>query len=190
MTNGKNMTSTQQSSSKRKPRRPFGLTLAILGGVLLFFLIPMLEIGLIVMIESTFVAEVGVGMAGVNVSGIASTALILQVSLSVLYLLIALITFSGRVARMRLVFQVFTIGLALLHIVVRIFPELTRPQNVSQGIDSAQQFAHFYLLANFWMMLFIAVYTLWFLNRWSVLAFFRGYYTPQDEEHIAKLYQN
>jgi hypothetical protein len=38
MTNGKNMTSTQQSSSKRKPRRPFGLTLAILGGVFAFLL--------------------------------------------------------------------------------------------------------------------------------------------------------
>lgn len=171
-----------------KPPRPLGLTLAIVGGLLFFFIIPMLEVTLIVLLDNTFIAERGVSMAGINVYGINYTTIIFQAFLSCTYFVIALMTASGRVMAMRFIFPLTTVLLALMHIFMRIIPLLTMSPNFTEGFDSASELTRQYALGYLVMIIIITIYTLWFLNRWSSRAFFRRYYTPADLHRIEEIY--
>ncbi|MDZ4768704.1 MAG: hypothetical protein SGJ24_06215 [Chloroflexota bacterium] len=172
--------------SPRTPPRTFGLSLAILVSVILFTVLPLLQVLLVVAIRSRLAAVVpggsddGAIAVGANFVGLTDSSLLLQIALGVGFAIIALLAWRGRPRGIRWVMIAAVLGItgtsALLALI-----NLAAPAEVSVGIDSGRDLERGLLVARTSLSALVALYVLWYMNRAPARAFYRGYYLPAPD---------
>ncbi len=171
-----------------KPPRPFGLTLAILTAWLLFTIIP-LVISMIVFYINSYVykdAESG-GVGGTSVTNFQPLPYVFVMAIAILFAFVGIFAWRGRPKQMRLVFPMLVVLMTLVTVLGIVIPTITATPTLSQGIDSSIDLTRRVLSGYSGMVVICSVYSIWFCNRWSARAFFRGYYLDKDRETMVTL---
>lgn len=177
------------SVKRKKPGRPFGVTLAILASVMLYTVIPLIQVGAILLVENHFrrvdetpiPGQMGAGISGGDFrGGISNEQLILQSSVAIGFLIIALIAWRGKPQAMRYVFMAVVFALAVLSVVTSALPA-SQSGSVSGGSadDLAAIWSTVALIAR---SLLVPLYVIWYMNRGPARAFYRGYYLDDAEQ--------
>jgi hypothetical protein len=170
-------------SYPRRPSRPLGVALAILTSVFLFTLLPMMQVGLVVVVQQHFATlnfpdsgpqpiEVGGDFLGVS-----PVNMLIQGVLALAFLVIAVLAWRGRPARIRYIFVGAVIGLTLIKIGVMLVQVLSSPDFV-QGYSSLDSLTSAFGRIQAGFELLVMTYVVWYLNRGPARAFYRGYFLP------------
>lgn len=171
----------------QKPKRPLGVSLAIIASVLLFTVLPLLEVIFILSINDMMIFD-EVGRSGIDVLGMDSfrQQMIPQALFAIGFLVIAVLSWIGRPKIMRFVLS-GSIGLiGLLTISQQIIPRLNA---TATTLDSSREVNQPILIAYLIATILITLYSVWYLNRWASRAFYRGYYLPEDIEEMKRIEQ-
>lgn len=171
-----------------KPPRPFGLTLAIVMAWILFTLIPFLVTGLVFFINNHVYRDAATGgMSGVKLTNFQVLPFAAVIAAAVLMGFIGWFTWLGRPAFMRIIFPSVVLFYTVVTFAGVLLPLMTASPMLVEGADSGQQVFEVVFSGYTGIAGVSAVYTLWFCNRWSVRAFFRGYYTEKDKRVMEAL---
>lgn len=170
----------------QKPKRPLGVSIAIIASILIFTILPILEIVLLISIDNLMTFD-SVGRSGLNVNdqtGTLPQQMIAQVALAVGFFVIAVIAWFGRPRQIRFILSLAVAFEAFLTIGLQILPRLAEaPTVLDSSRDVNQQILIFYLI----MTILITTYVIWFFNRWAARAYYRGYYLPEDIEEMKRI---
>lgn len=172
-----------------KPPRTLGLSLAIVTSVVLFSVLPLLQVSAPWLIQyrmrQTSVALPDDSTSPIAVGGefvgISDGEIFFQVGSSVVFLLIAVGAWLGRPRWIRTAMIAAVLGLLLVTVVTSIAALIT-PQRLDAGIDSGYELARALV---YWRLLIsggVALYVLWYMNRGPARAFYRGYYLERGEQ--------
>ena len=168
-----------------KPKRPFGVSLALFISFLLFTVLPLMEVGFIITVDNMMVYD-EVGRSGINIVGMDRfrQTMMLQALMAVGFCVLTVIAWVGRPSIIRQIFS-GAVGLTgILTIATQILPRLSAaPTALDSSRDVAQPVLIFYLI----MTILITLYSVWYLNRWAARAFYRGYYLPEDIEEMKRI---
>lgn len=175
----------------KKPGRPFGVSLAILASVLLFSLIPLLQTGMVLLVEAHFrnldntitlpSGEVLEGFSGGDFrGGISDERLILNIATAVIFLFVAALAWRGKPPYMRYVMLVSVTLLTAISLGLTIIPSLLN-QNTATSGGSLDALVTPLLCLQLALHILIPVYVVWYLNRAPARAFYRGYYLTDTE---------
>lgn len=170
-----------------EPRRPFGLSLAIIASVMLFAIFPLLDLARLLLFRWNLRdfqmadSQLGQPLAmGANFTGLTDSVLFVHAGFSVLFLVIAVLAWRGRPRWIRfallwavVALLVFTAGTALA--------PLLRPSTFAQGVDSGFALLRGLVLGRLLLAVLISLYVVWYVNRAPARAFYRGYYLPRPE---------
>lgn len=159
-----------------KPRRPFGVILALIGGVFIFSLIPSLMVGVLVYLANYVENGVEGGMSGIQFSGGNFQPLLVPLVVALIYFGLAVWAWRGKPAVVRFVFPLITALYCIVTWGLLTIPQATSPEVYDSATEFAQGASTVYIFAMIGTTLYIA----WFMNRWSARAFYRGYYTKHD----------
>lgn len=173
-----------------KPGRPFGVTLAIIASVLLFAVIPLLQIGMVLIVENHFrnldntitlpSGEVLEGFSGGDFrGGISDERIILQGVTGIIFIGIALLAWRGRPPYIRYIMLVSVLVLTGIALAFTIIPSLLN-RNASTSGGSLDILTTPLLCLQLALHILIPVYVVWYLNRAPARAFYRGYYLQQN----------
>lgn len=169
-----------------RPGRPCGVTLAILLGVFLFSLLPLLQVGLVLAVRQHFAALDFSSdgpqpmAAGSNFLGsMTELELALQTALSLGFLIIGVLTWRGRPAAMR---YVFALAVAALTAIKLAALALRPSPGIQEGITSGDALFQSLSLGQFAIEMLVMVYIVWYMNRGPARAFFRGHYVARSRE--------
>ena len=162
------------------PRRPFGLSIALITSSLIFSFVPLTEVFITLSLASYRFSAGGGSLSGIDVIGFNPISPLLQFGVSILFLAVALLAWRGHPRWMRYAFQGAVLLCTAYMLGLRILPSLFAPLDLSVGVDSAREATLAYLRGQLLIVLLTSLYSLWFSNRWSARAFYRGYYTEQD----------
>ena len=179
--------STPPVAHHQRPPRPFGLSLAVLASAILFGLLPIVESAITLALSNYQVIEEGLA-SGIRLSNYDPFVSIAQIALSGVFLLLAILTWRGRPKAIRYIFPLGVLLFALGNVLLRLWPALSTPTNLLDGIDSGREAAQNYLRGQLIITVLTAIYCLWFSNRWSARAFFRGSYTESDLTMLAEVF--
>lgn len=170
-----------------KPHRPFGLTLAILLCLVLFVFIPLLPLFFVLMTGDITTQVDGEAMVGVDILGISEAALFLQAIVPISLGLLAILTWLGRPRWIRQLFRgaVLIAGIGLIGLLIF---SLTRTPDLASGLDSATNASRGVTVFYIVVLSFVTTYTVWYLGRWTVKAFFRRHYTMEDIRRLKAMY--
>ena len=174
-----------KSGTIQKPKRPFGVSLAIVICLLIFVVLPLLEVLFIISVDNMMVFD-EVGRSGINVIGMDKfrQQMIWQVALAIGFLILIIIAWIGRPPIIRLIFSGAVGLMGLLTVLAQIIPRLTAtPTVMDSSRDVNQPILIFYLV----ITILITLYSVWYLNRWAARAFYRGYYLPEDIEEMKRI---
>lgn len=184
-------------STAEKPGRPFGVSLAIFVSVLVFSVVPLLQIGIILLIEHRVnqisqdfsinlpgqEGEIEAFATGGNFRGVSDDRLIAQGVLAVLFLGIACFAWRGRPSMMRYVLVFAVLLLTLITLGLTILPILQQEQRgAGQSGGSLDWLFSSLACGHIVSVIFVPVYVVWYLNRGPARAFYRGYYLPDPED--------
>ena len=190
----------QASTPQAKPGRPRGVTLAIIAGVLIYAVIPLMWVGSIVAAERVFNDfsnelslnldndPIEAGASGGEFRGdIEDIRLLTQGALSFWFIVVAFFAWLGRPAFMRWVYIMAVVVMAIFRIWFYITPVVDESEEILGG-GSLQGIVDFLLTllqsGDFLLIVLVPVYVVWYLNRGPARAFYRGYYledmTAQD----------
>jgi hypothetical protein len=176
-----------------KPGRPLGVTLAIFVSVILFSLVPLLQIGQIKLLERHFqqVSQTNIpfdpnnptqaAASGGNFTGFDNDRILLQTGVGIIFFFIAVFAWLGKPAYMRFVLMAAVLGLSILTIVLTVLPQA---EQAEEGIGGGSMQALFRTLASGQIIvaLVVPIYVVWYLNRGPARAFYRGHYMPKPEQ--------
>jgi len=170
-----------------RPGRPFGVTLAIIASVCLFSLLPLLQVGIILLVRQHFLnmdfQDSGLELIamGGDFLGVSESNLLLQSVLSMGFLIIAILAWRGRPpsARFALIAAVFVLTALKLWSVVA--PLLATP-DLQSGASSLDGLMRSLGTGQFILELLVLFYVIWYMNRGPARAFYRGYYLPDPGE--------
>jgi cytochrome bd-type quinol oxidase subunit 2 len=176
------------STNMSKPGRPLGVSLAIAASVLLYFVAPLLQVGMILLVESHFERMQPViefegdefeAITGGDFRGeITDDRLILQIVLGVAFLGLAAIAWRGKPSYIRFVFIGAVLFLTALTIGLSILPGAEASDaDISGG--SLDALAASLDCIQIGVSLLIPLYVIWYLNRGPARAFYRGYYLTE-----------
>lgn len=170
-----------------KPHRPFGLTIAILVGVIFYSLIPLFLTAQFLLVEShlsnmesqwTFgedtVEEIARG--GDLTGGITRFDMIVQSLLALGFIIVAFLAWRGKLRVMRHIFTGSVILIAVISVVILLYP--TPTAGISGG--SLDRLAVLLRPTQFIFYFLLPLYVVWYLNRAPSRAFYRGYYLPEE----------
>ncbi|MBZ0291056.1 MAG: hypothetical protein K8L99_00665 [Anaerolineae bacterium] len=170
-----------------KPGRPLGLSIAIFVSALLFAILPLVQVAFYLSVYLRFrnieFLEGG-GASGADILGLSGGELILQTVVSLIFLVIAVLAWRGKPARIRMVFVGAVIIMTLATIVATVLA-FNAKNGAAQGFDSGAVLADSLLQARLIFTLLVAAYVLWYVNRGPARAFYRGYYLEAPEEETA-----
>lgn len=170
-----------------RPGRPFGVTLAIALSTLVFSIIPLLEVGFLVVVnQSIYQDETGV-IVGTDLLQSASVPIFVQTFVALAFLLVAILAWQGGRPHIRLVFIGITIALAAILTIFQILPAIAMQPNLEQGVDSMAEILRQWRFVQLIVIVLIALYVVWYMNRWAACAFYRGYYTQSDIAHLREI---
>lgn len=159
-----------------KPRRPFGVILALVGGVFVFSIIPTLMIAVLAYLANYVRMDVEGGVSGIDFAGANFQPLLVPLLLAILYFALAVWAWRGKPPVVRFVFPLVTAVYCVVTWALLTIPQNTEPEIYDSASDLAQTASSLYIL----VMIGVTIYIAWFMNRWSARAFYRGYYTKRD----------
>ena len=171
----------------QKPPRTLGLSLAIITSFLLFTALPLIQVGIVLLLQQRFAqVEVEIGAYGYSYSGGELTGVseggVLMLTVRGLgFGLIALMAWRGRPRGIRRILNGAVIMLTLITLFLTLRALLGGGDEVT-GWDSGQSLATALLQGRLLLTILIPLYVLWYINRGPARAFFRGYYLPMPEE--------
>ncbi len=176
-----------------KPGRPLGLSIAIVTSVMLFSLLPLLQVGILLLLRERFRAveylEDG-GALGSYMLGISDSRLLLQFMLGLAFLLIAAAAWRGKPSRIRIVLVAAVLFLTALTIVLDL-SALAQPAAPDEGFDSSTALTDSLQRARIALSVLVGLYVVWYVNRGPARAFYRGYYlVPPEETAVASTAKN
>lgn len=171
-----------------KPPRTLGISLAILVSVMLFTVIPLLQVAIVLIFEAR---TRSIDMAaltgdpdgvlpiatGTSIGGASSAFLIVQALLGVVFLVIAVFAWRGRPTSIRSVLLIAVVILTGFY-VWDTFSALFIPATAATldaGAGTARALQWLRLGAN----LLLPLYVLWYMNRAPARAFYRGSYDTE-----------
>ena len=185
-------------SQDQKPPRPLGVTLAIVTSTVVFSFWPAMLVLLVVTINQRVdqacgdlnsllpEAQAEQFVCGSNfAAGFTIERLLLQIGISIAFLLIAFFAWRGRPPVMRFVLMGTVVLLPALTIIASVLPVLNGDSEGASGGSSD------WLLSSFqWghlvTLLLVPLYVIWYLNRGPARAFYRGRYIEAPQEHPAE----
>lgn len=165
----------------QRPPRPFGVTLAILSSLLLFTILPLMEVGIILIVRQRFlnVQLVDDGIQpiamGGDFLGVSPLLVTLQAVLAFSFLVIAILAWRGRPSSIRFGLVVAIIVVTLIRFATLLIPGLLSG-NLNQGIDSGASIWEAVGIGQFLTGLPVLIYVMWYMNRAPARAFYRGYF--------------
>lgn len=176
-----------------KPGRPLGLSIAIITSVMLFSLLPLLQVGILLLLRERFRAveylEDG-GAVGSYMLGISDSKLLLQFVLGLVFLVIAVAAWRGKPARIRIVLVAAVLFLTALTIALDL-SALAQPTAPGEGFDSSAALTDSLQRARITVSVLVGLYVVWYVNRGPARAFYRGYYlVPPEETAVASTAKN
>lgn len=167
-----------------KPARTLGISLAIIASVMLFTLLPLMQVALILSIRVRIAAvnldipgepdAVTPMLSGGTLEGVNDVGLVVQVILGLVFLGIAYFAWRGRPGWIRLVMLGAVLALTVATIALSIIP-LTG-DDYAAGIDSGTAIRQVLLSSRLLVSVLVALYVVWYMNRGPARAFYRGYY--------------
>lgn len=167
-----------------KPPRTFGLSLAILASVMIFSVLPLMQVGAVLLLQTRIeqaaaALELEQGVApiavGGNFAGVSPLALFAQMSMGIAFLIIAVFAWRGQPAFIHRLMVGAVIALTVIHTLITL-STLLAPVDINAGIDSGTAIARPLLFLRLALVLFIPLYVLWYMNRGPARAFYRGYF--------------
>lgn len=174
------------------PRRPFGVTIAILLCLLFFAVIPSLAILSRILIEqhisanNTFTlpdgSEATILNSGVESLGssINQTTILQQGIISILVFILAFFAWRGKPSWVRFGFM----GFVLIISAILIYQNLLISQLSNLEGGTGQGLFDFLKSGNTLFLFILPVYVIWYLNRAPARAFYRGYYLQEEINQI------
>jgi magnesium-transporting ATPase (P-type) len=163
-----------------KPSRPFGLSLAITAGLILFTVLPLTVTALLLYIRSYIYRNEGGALGGASVTNVSDTPFVILIVVGIFFLFVSIFAWRGRPRQMRWLYPAVVLAYTAVVVLGVALPAVTTPPSLEQGLDSGQDLARRVLSGYSGACLALGVFTVWFANRWSARAFFRGYYTDKD----------
>lgn len=171
-----------------KPGRPFGVTIAIFASVIIFSIVPLMQVGLILLVEQHFAnrdntlvlpdGTESTGITGGDLRGdLADSRIYLQGALAVVFFVLAFLAWVGRPPFIRFAFMGAVLLYAALTIALTIAPAF---QQGGRGLSggSLSDVSPVLLAGQFVVSVLVPLYVVWYLNRAPARAFYRGYYLP------------
>lgn len=180
------------TSTEHKPGRPLGVSLAIIGSVLVFSLVPLLQVGMILLVEQHFSGmEPRVPIEGQEQpiepvtggdfrGGISDERLLLQSALGIGFLIIGIIAWRGKPSWMRFVFMGAVLVLAAVTLALTVIPQFLQDNPVMISGGSLDVLSVPVLCGQIFSVLLVPLYVVWYLNRGPARAFYRGYYLSEN----------
>lgn len=171
-----------------RPGRPLGVSLAIIAAVLIFSLLPLLQVGLLFAVQQHFanlnISDNGSQMmiVGTDFMGIAAETLAVQVILACVFFIVALFAWRGRPGTARFTFM----GLVVIYTAIKlasVISQTTTPQNLQAGISSMDSLLQAVSKGEFIVEVLVMLYVIWYMNRGPARAFYRGYYLPRPDDN-------
>ncbi len=169
-------------TSSQIPPRTFGITIAILLSVLLFTVIPFLQVGAIVLLQSRTSGLDGADApiaVGASFGGVSNEFLIAQAVLGAVFLVVAYFAWRGRPSSIRVLLIISVIVLTGFYAWDSVTAIFT-PPDPQTGLDSAGPVRTLLHLLRLNGNLLLPLYVLWYLNRAPARAFYRGFYLPEE----------
>lgn len=177
------------------PGRTFGLSLAIVVSVLLFTVMPLVQVSMVLLVEMRLANQMTLSLdpdaeaiepiaMGGDLRGISDSTLFLQMLFSLGFLIVAVFTWFRRPAGIRYIFVFSVALLTVLTLITSVAPLLSQP-DLMAGLDSGGEISRSLLTGRALLAVLIPLYVLWYVNRAPARAFFRGYYLPHELAAIA-----
>lgn len=174
-----------------KPKRPFGVTLAIILCVLFFAIIPSMTVFTRLLVEqhvstnNTFILPDGrettiMSGGSNNNSGINRTTLYQQIVISLLIIILGFFAWRGKPTWIRFVFMAIVLIISAILIYQNII--LFRTTGLQGG--TGQSLISFLRDSNTIFLSLLPLYVIWYLNRAPARAFYRGYYLQTEVEWL------
>jgi hypothetical protein len=183
--------------SEKKPGRPFGVTLAILLGVMIYTIFPLVNVGYVLLIENHFrqidqtviPGQIGMAASGGDFrGGITDAQIVIQVVVALLFLVVAVMTWRGKPPAMRWVFMAAVLGWAIFSVAMTVITQ-SNTDTSGGSLDALGEVLDTLRLSV--TSLLVPLYVVWYLNRGPARAFFRGYYLdPKAQGTTTPEYDN
>ena len=174
-----------------RPARTFGLSLAILASVMLFTLLPLMQVAMILLVRARVQmlsldvpgeADAVLPMAsGGSFTGVGDVNLAVQTVLGIAFLVIAVFAWRGRPSWIRFVTLGAVIVLTAVTILLSVASLYTNP-DLAAGINSGEAITRVLLSGRLILSVLVALYVVWYMNRGPARAFYRGYYLQPPGE--------
>lgn len=162
----------------QKPGRPLGLSIAVITSVMLFSILPFIQVLFYLSIKWRF-RDIqfmeGGGASGVDIIGLSDTTLIVQAVIAILFLIIAILAWRGQPPSMRYIFMGSVVLLTAITIASTILGSGGQP-DIEQIFDPMAALSNSLVRARMIVSILIMIYVLWYVNRGPARAFYRGYY--------------
>jgi len=171
----------------QKPKRPLGVSLAIITSVLIFTILPLLEVAFILSVDNMMVFD-EVGRSGMDIMGMDGfrQQMIPQAIFAIGFLIISILSWIGRPKIMRLVLSASIAIVGILTITQQVLPRLNaNPTTLDSSREVNQPILIFYLI----MTILVTAYSVWYLNRWASRAFYRGHYLQEEIKEMKRIEQ-
>jgi hypothetical protein len=167
-----------------RPPRPFGVSLAIIFTILLFTVIPLLQVGeLFIIRQRIYSALIEDGLQpialGGGISGVSDSTLFLRGTFALTFLIIAIFAWRGRPPAIRRILIAAVLLLTAIRL-IEIIAQATQQPNLESGFNSFDSILQVLAAGQFFADLLLLLYVAWYMNRASARAFFRGYYLPEE----------
>jgi hypothetical protein len=164
-----------------RPKRPLGLTLAIITSGLIFAVLPLAQ-SLFLLGVNRYQYETPEGViVGTGISNFNATPYLLQAGLAVVFLMVCVLCAMGRPRGIRWVFSLVVLCLGSYVLLAQILPTLTAVPTLQDGLDSTTALRRPLQWGQLFLVASVTTYSVWFANRWSSRAFFRGFYTEAEQ---------
>jgi hypothetical protein len=177
------------TAHEMRPRRPLGVTLAIVASIMLFSLLPLMQVCAILYVAlrvSSTDASVNTQgevlpmlTLGGDFFGVPIGTLIFQTVAALIFLMIAIFAWRGRPRGVRMIFLGAVTLLTVITFVSTV-QSTAQPVDISAGIDSAGQVQAQLQWLRAFVLFLIPLYAVWYFNRAPARAFYRGYYLEQN----------
>ena len=167
-----------------KPGRPLGLSIAIVTSVMLFALLPLIQVLFYLSIKWRF-QDIefieGGGATGVDIVGLSDTTLLIQFAMAVLFLLIAVFAWRGKPTFMRYVFMLAVVLFTLVTLVTSIMSGQNQNE-IEAMFDPVAALSNSLVRIRVIFSFLVMIYVLWYVNRGPARAFYRGYYLDETAQ--------
>lgn len=175
----------------KRPGRPFGVAVAIIAGIFLFSLLPLLQVGMMLVLRQHFLNVANSDEAflpsasGTDfIGGVSANQLALQAGLALVFLIIALMTWRGRPSKMRFIYVGAVVLLTLIKFAA-VMSQAAQRGDLQSGLSSGDDLSRTLAVGQLVIEFLVTLYVVWYMNRGPARAFFRGHYLPRLEESAA-----